>query len=89
MTNKEYKGIKIEGVAKGKADWFLHLDYCKGCGLCLVKCPINKQGQNCLHWSKAVGIYSSPAVEPDPSLCIGCGTCALVCPDNAIQIIRK
>lgn len=89
MTEKVYNGIHVDGVAKGKADWYLYTDLCKGCGLCLVKCPINKQGKPCLNWSKEVGIYATPAVEPDPELCIGCGTCAMVCPDSAIRVERK
>lgn len=85
-----YKGIKVE-VAKGKADWCLYTDLCKGCGLCLVKCPINiKEGGNtCLNWSKEVGIYMTPAVEPASDKCIACGTCAMICPDSAIRIERK
>lgn len=88
MTTKEYKGIVVKGCAKGKATWYLYSEQCKGCGLCLVKCPINKKGENCLHWSKEVCLYATPAVEPDPEKCIACGTCALICPDNAIRIER-
>ncbi|MEI8378218.1 MAG: 4Fe-4S binding protein [bacterium] len=84
------KGIKVE-VAKGKADWYMYTELCKGCGLCLVKCPINiKEGGNtCLNWSKEVGIYMTPAVEPASDKCIACGTCAMLCPDSAIRIERK
>jgi 2-oxoglutarate ferredoxin oxidoreductase subunit delta len=89
MTTKQYKGIKVEGVAKGKADWYCYTDLCKGCGLCIVKCPINAKGEKCLQWSKEVGLYQTPAVQPDPELCIGCGACALLCPDSAIRIERK
>lgn len=85
----EHKGFKVEGVAKGKSDWFCYTDLCKGCGLCLVKCPINAKGEKCLQWSKEVGIYQTPAVQPNPELCIGCGTCALICPDSAIRVERK
>jgi 2-oxoglutarate ferredoxin oxidoreductase subunit delta len=87
-TKKEYKGIKVDGVAKGKANWSLYLDYCKGCGLCLEKCPVNKGKYDCLNWSKEVGIYATPAVQPDAEKCTGCGICASVCPDNAIRIDR-
>ena len=89
MTTKEYKGLVVEGVAKDKADWYLFTDLCKGCGLCLEKCPINLKGEKCLQWSKEVGIYQTPAVQPDSNLCIGCGTCAMLCPDSAIKIVRK
>ena len=89
MTVKEYKGFKIEGVAKGKADWHLFTDLCKGCGLCLVKCPMNIKGEDALKWSKTTGIYSTPVVEAIPEQCIGCGTCAMLCPDSAVKIVKK
>ena len=54
--DKEYKGYKIEGVGKGKADYYVYTDLCKGCGLCIAKCPMNKAGKKCLQWSKEVGL---------------------------------
>ncbi|MDI6710764.1 MAG: 4Fe-4S binding protein [Bacillota bacterium] len=56
---------------------------CKGCGLCIQKCPKNSLG-----WSKVLGIYGTPSVEPDEN-CIACGICAAVCPDCAILIGRN
>ena len=41
----EYKGYKIEGVGKGKADYYVYTDLCKGCGLCIAKCPMNLKGE--------------------------------------------
>ena len=38
---------------------------------------------------KEVGLYQTPAVQPDPNICIACGTCALTCPDSAIRVERK
>ena len=38
-----HKAIKVPDVAKGKADWHLYTDYCKGCGLCIVKCALTGQ----------------------------------------------
>ena len=84
-----YQGFKIENVAGGKQDMYVFTEFCKGCGLCLTKCPINVKGEKCLYWSKEVGIYQTPAVEADPALCIGCGMCALVCPDSAIRLEKK
>ena len=37
MTELQYKGYKIEGVGKGKADYYVYTDLCKGCGLCIAK----------------------------------------------------
>ena len=87
--DKEYKGYKIEGVGKGKADYYVYTDLCKGCGLCIAKCPMNKAGKKCLQWSKEVGLYQTPAVAPDPEICIACGQCEMTCPDSAIRIERK
>ena len=81
---KKYKGLKVEGCGKGKATWYLFTELCKGCGLCITKCPVK-----CLQWSKEVGLYATPAVEPDPNKCIACGTCELICPDSAIRIERN
>ncbi len=89
MTETTYKGIKVEGCGKGRANWYLYTDLCKGCGLCIVKCPINMKGEKCLQWSKEVGLYATPAVQPDPNLCIACGTCEMVCPDSAIRVEKN
>lgn len=89
MTTTKAKGIKIDDVGKGRADWYLFTELCKGCGLCITKCPINKKGDKCLEWSKEVGIYSTPAVQATQETCIACGTCELVCPDSAIRVEKK
>ncbi len=88
MVAKQYKGIKIKGCGKGKANVYIYTELCKGCGLCIAKCPVNaKEGnESCLHWSKEVGLYATPAVEPDPDKCIACGICETICPDSAIRI---
>jgi len=58
---------------------------CKGCGLCLEKCP-----KRCLDWSERLGIYGTPAIEPvDGETCNYCGLCALACPDCAIMVTKK
>ena len=88
VTTQEHKGMVFEGCGKGKAKFYVYTKFCKGCGLCLIKCPINKKGDICLKWSKEVGIYATPAVEPTPDKCIACGTCEMVCPDSAIRIDR-
>jgi 2-oxoglutarate ferredoxin oxidoreductase subunit delta len=86
VKTQEYKGMVFEGCAKGKAKVYVYTQLCKGCGLCLVKCPINKKGEEGLKWSKEVGLYATPAVEPNPEKCIGCGICENTCPDSAIRI---
>lgn len=89
ITTQEYKGMVYEGCGKGKAKFYLYSQLCKGCGICIVKCPINVKGDQCLKWSKETGLYATPAVEPTPEKCIACGTCEMVCPDSAIRIERE
>lgn len=70
-------------VAKNKEKkWVIFDGLCKGCGLCIQKCPTKA-----LSFSKEhLGIYGSPAIEVDLSKCIACGICELVCPDSAIKV---
>ncbi|WP_345786543.1 4Fe-4S binding protein [Thermincola ferriacetica] len=62
----------------------VYTSLCKGCGLCIQKCP-----KECLKWSNHLGIYGTPSVEPDMEICIACGTCQNVCPDCAISVQRN
>ncbi|MCL5411450.1 MAG: 4Fe-4S binding protein [Patescibacteria group bacterium] len=63
----------------------IYKELCKGCGICLEKCPIKA-----LTWStKEVGHYSTPIPEVDDTKCNQCGTCELFCPDCAIKVKEK
>ncbi|HBG81829.1 TPA: 4Fe-4S ferredoxin [candidate division CPR2 bacterium] len=65
--------------------WTIDLDQCKGCGVCVEKCP-----QKCLNFSHDnVGFYLTPAVDCDISKCIACKICDLFCPDCAIGVEKK
>ncbi|MGI6492570.1 MAG: 4Fe-4S dicluster domain-containing protein [Pelotomaculum sp.] len=76
----EFK-VKTQNLTKGNFNLFPGL--CKGCGLCIEKCP-----QKCIGWSKALGVYGTPTVEASDR-CIACGICQEVCPDCAILIEKK
>ncbi|MDF9407106.1 MAG: 2-ketoisovalerate ferredoxin oxidoreductase subunit delta [Pelotomaculum sp. PtaB.Bin013] len=56
---------------------------CKGCGLCIEKCP-----KKSLDWSNVLGVYGTPSVRANND-CIACGICQNVCPDCAIHIEKK
>lgn len=78
----EFKPIIYED---GIGIFQLYPGLCKGCGLCIQKCPVNTIG-----WSDVLGVFGTPTVEPghgDP--CIACKNCQAVCPDCAILILRK
>ena len=52
---REFKSLLTE---TGKAKFYVFTELCKGCGLCIEKCPKNDIG-----WSDCVGIYGAPIVE--------------------------
>ena len=70
------KSTKIEN-----GSWTVFLSFCKGCGICLEKCPFKA-----LSYSKDEGVYSNETPEVDPKLCNLCGICELFCPDCAIRV---
>ncbi|MCL6635304.1 MAG: 4Fe-4S dicluster domain-containing protein [Peptococcaceae bacterium] len=59
----------------------VYTGYCKGCGLCLVKCPRQSIG-----WSEMLGFFGTPAVRIDQGKCTLCGQCEILCPDCAIAV---
>ncbi|MDL2281160.1 4Fe-4S dicluster domain-containing protein [Selenomonadales bacterium OttesenSCG-928-I06] len=63
--------------------WATFPGLCKGCGLCIEKCP-----EKCIAWSTELGVYGTPRVEPKMDQCIICGICETVCPDCAITVKR-
>jgi ferredoxin len=56
----------------------LNPDECKGCGLCLEKCPTQAIANNGKH-----------AISIDSKRCIGCGLCAVSCKSGAIRMKQK
>ncbi len=71
-------------VNKGKIIFNIFPGLCKGCGLCMEKCP-----ERALSWSDKLGLYGTLTVIPDPELCTGCRACEVACPDCAILVARK
>lgn len=66
-----------------KGEFHIFPQLCKGCGLCIEKCPTGV-----IQWSKQLGFAGTPAVEAKMEGCIVCGICQNVCPDAAIAIRR-
>lgn len=67
-----------------KGQWAIFAELCKGCGLCIEKCPVK-----CIAWSDNLGVYGTPRVDADMEKCIVCGICQGVCPDCAIRVDKK
>lgn len=81
-TEKDYKVLTYQKEGGGK--WHLFPELCKGCGLCIEKCP-----KSVMCWSDELGVYGTPAVEIDSEGCIYCGICEQVCPDTAILVAKE
>jgi 2-oxoglutarate ferredoxin oxidoreductase subunit delta len=72
-----------EKADRGRID--VHVDECKGCGLCIVACPIHL-----IHSSKRINRQGyHPAVYLG-SGCTACGICFYVCPEpGAITVYKR
>ncbi|PIS07582.1 hypothetical protein COT78_02695 [Candidatus Berkelbacteria bacterium CG10_big_fil_rev_8_21_14_0_10_43_13] len=57
---------------------------CKGCGICIVKCPVGA-----LKFSDTLGVFATPVPEIDLEKCIACGNCFRFCPDGAIAVEKN
>lgn len=69
----------------GNITWINFAEYCKGCGLCIQKCP-----KKCLKFNEEMlGHLGTPAIDIDIEKCIGCNICELNCPDSAIRVEKK
>lgn len=78
IAEKEFKAITYEGP---KGTWSIFSELCKGCGLCIEKCPFKA-----LSWSEDLGVYGTPMPVSDQQKCTACGICQMFCPDCAITV---
>ena len=58
---------------------------CKGCGLCIEKCPFKAISYS----EKELGVYSTASVEIDMEKCTACGICQITCPDMALRVEKN
>lgn len=79
----QFEGVRYPIPARADADvhWVIFPELCKGCGLCIEKCP-----RDAIVWSSELGTYGTPRVALNPENCKSCGICATYCPDAAIGI---
>jgi len=84
----KFVGIKRKEIKQEFSDdkktWTRFPDYCKGCCLCITRCPVKA-----LQFSDEVGFLGNPLPIVDINKCIGCGMCEKTCPDGAIKVDRK
>lgn len=56
---------------------------CKGCGLCVVACPVHIIENNQSKLNEK-GYFASGLIDPEK--CIACGMCVTACPDLVIEV---
>lgn len=64
-----------------KGSWTVFPDLCKGCGICLEKCPTKA-----LVFDKEKGIGGKPVPKVIAEKCNLCQTCEVNCPEVAIRV---
>lgn len=72
-------------MAKIKGKIVVDTERCKGCGVCVVNCPVEVIALNADVNSKGYNY----AYMQKPDECIGCANCAVVCPDSCITVYRQ
>lgn len=89
MQKLGFTGIEEKEVTRktedAKKTWTRFPEYCKGCGLCIVRCPVKA-----LKFApEELGFLGNPMPTVDIDKCIACGLCAKTCPDGAIKLEKK
>lgn len=85
---QEFKGLAKKEIQKKfedeKKSWERFPEYCKGCGLCIVRCPVKA-----LTFSNDLNFLGTQMPQNDLNKCTACGLCQLTCPDGAIKVTKK
>ncbi|WP_331274012.1 4Fe-4S dicluster domain-containing protein [Capillibacterium thermochitinicola] len=66
-----------------RGSWTIFPQLCKGCGLCIERCPTGV-----IRWADELGAYGTNRVTVDADGCITCKLCAIYCPDAAISVVE-
>lgn len=74
----------VQTQENNRGYWSIFPGLCKGCGLCIEKCPVKV-----MYWSEVLGFMGTPSVKIREEGCIMCGICEAVCPEPAIRVEKK
>lgn len=83
FTGCETQEVK-KVFSKKYISWTRSPEYCKGCALCITRCPVNA-----LKFDDKRGFLGNPLPIVDLEKCIGCYKCEKICPDAAIKVDKK
>jgi len=83
LSGKVEKEIKTE-FSDDQKTWIRFPEYCKSCGLCLIRCPVKA-----LKFSENNGFLGNPLPIVEINKCIACGKCMEICPDGAIEVKKN
>lgn len=83
LSGSEIKEIQTK-YSDSKKTWERFPELCKGCNLCVVRCPVKA-----LSLSEDVGFLGNPMPKVDIDKCIACEMCMKTCPDGAIKVEKN
>lgn len=83
FSGKENEEIQNE-FSDDKKTWTRFPEYCKGCSLCITRCPVKA-----IKFADEVGFLGNPLPIVDVNKCIACGMCEKTCPDGAVKMEKK
>jgi len=63
----------------------INKDRCKGCGLCIIHCPLKSLELSSQLNKRGVKF----ARLKQGAKCTGCGLCFIMCPDTCIKITKE
>lgn len=88
MSKTPFGGIAEKNIerhfSKDKISWTRFPEYCKGCALCIITCPVKA-----LRFSEDLNFLGTQMPIVDMEKCIGCEKCMQICPDGAIKVEKK
>lgn len=84
LSSSKQQNFKPLENKDSKKKYYRFPNLCKGCGLCIEKCPVKA-----LSWSEnEINYIRRPIPKVDINKCTACQTCEHICPDSAIKVIK-
>lgn len=80
--DRQEQQLTGERWTTARGSWTIFPQLCKGCGLCIERCPTGV-----IRWSSEMGAYGTNRVTVEAAGCMTCKICADYCPDAAISVV--